>query len=1108
MATVISRADGNWTTASTWSAVATGSNVFSDSEAGDINTTAQRDSSTFIPPASEIDAIGVKVNVVVPGTGGSINVILRNSTSGTDVATVNVSVPSLPSNFTGWLLLPITPHTPSGDTYIIRISAISGGSGGAAINFHGTSTNTNASHFLRLSATGGPASGDQIIIAGEYSGGTLGSRTVTMDNTATTTFGAVVATYPQAIYICGGGKLTWANSASTNYYLRFKGIFAIVSTGVLEMYTATSGAGSLPSTSTAVLEMDCTAAGDSLVRLGRVASNAYGGTWILNGQIKGTTGTVTGATNATPIEITDVAHGYETGAGVVIEGVTGNTSANGTWWIRKTGTDTYTLDNSAGNGAYVSGGTRTSRMASKMQEVTTIGTDTVSMGCLVITSSTSVQWVEGQKFDTGWTGNLIIDGAVRTISSVADTTHMVLTASAAVSGVNDFIKLGTGGPKTLKLGDTGFIAAGDVLHIAASGARAADSNIGIVASVDSATQVTLDNIPTHFIVKVTNGSATVQLARGKVFTTGAGWNSAACTINGNSYTISSVTSAGVLTLTGNYSQASDDLAYLEITTTALIVGNSAYHSGLNDGNGDVRAEVVNISRNVMVRSLGQAGLTTGLFGLIQIYSTDAVVTWNYGEFSLLGNGTSTSAGTYFLPTTLGAVNIKYCSFHDWWQASAYAIYCANTTGGYNILNNTFTNITNGIVTTGTTGTHTTNGNIFIQCSGAAINLGDVGGTCSYNTIACYAGGNVFRIIETNLIGTNTNNTIHSGISGSIAFTTGTYGELKRLFVWRTLGAILSSGFQVVSPITHIVLSDLIAFGISSPITPTLSGSQWSLLRPIINGGVNIVGAQAFILNGSGTVNIIDGQIGTTTNFSGSCINITNGQNILNFINTYFGGTVLAGNLAAGMGYSLYISSIKHNGVAGDNRVWLPYGPGTNSTGTLATDTTLYVNNPPSLRCYGGSASNKVQLGPFYVPVKSGVNPTITVKIRKSATGSGDSASYNGNQPRLALIANSVLGYNLDTTLTGIQYSAILATCSGAAGSWETLSAQLPTAPTADGVVAIAIDFDGTAGWINVDDFQVLSPSTYGTDYWYGDFAGPMVVGSPAQFNVGVTRRIK
>lgn len=67
--------------------------------------------------------------------------------------------------------------------------------------------------------------------------------------------------------------------------------------------------------------------------------------------------TITGATNATPIVITAAAHGYNNGDTVTITGVSGNTSANGTWVIANKTTDTFELVGSIGIGAYTSGGT-------------------------------------------------------------------------------------------------------------------------------------------------------------------------------------------------------------------------------------------------------------------------------------------------------------------------------------------------------------------------------------------------------------------------------------------------------------------------------------------------------------------------------------------------------------------------------------------------------------------------------------------------------------------------------------------------------------------------------------------------------------------------------
>lgn len=69
---------------------------------------------------------------------------------------------------------------------------------------------------------------------------------------------------------------------------------------------------------------------------------------------------ITAATNAAPIAITTSgSHGLTTGDYVVISGVLGNTAANGAWQVTVTGVGSFTLNNSIGNGGYVSGGTIT-----------------------------------------------------------------------------------------------------------------------------------------------------------------------------------------------------------------------------------------------------------------------------------------------------------------------------------------------------------------------------------------------------------------------------------------------------------------------------------------------------------------------------------------------------------------------------------------------------------------------------------------------------------------------------------------------------------------------------------------------------------------------------
>lgn len=61
---------------------------------------------------------------------------------------------------------------------------------------------------------------------------------------------------------------------------------------------------------------------------------------------------ITDATNAEPIVITAAAHGLNNGDHVWIEGVLGNTAANGLWEIAAKTTDTFQLVGSAGNDDY------------------------------------------------------------------------------------------------------------------------------------------------------------------------------------------------------------------------------------------------------------------------------------------------------------------------------------------------------------------------------------------------------------------------------------------------------------------------------------------------------------------------------------------------------------------------------------------------------------------------------------------------------------------------------------------------------------------------------------------------------------------------------------
>jgi hypothetical protein len=66
---------------------------------------------------------------------------------------------------------------------------------------------------------------------------------------------------------------------------------------------------------------------------------------------------VTAATNASPIVLTSTGHSLNTGDVISVSGVVGNTAANGVFTVTKVDANTFSLNGSTGNGAYVSGGT-------------------------------------------------------------------------------------------------------------------------------------------------------------------------------------------------------------------------------------------------------------------------------------------------------------------------------------------------------------------------------------------------------------------------------------------------------------------------------------------------------------------------------------------------------------------------------------------------------------------------------------------------------------------------------------------------------------------------------------------------------------------------------
>lgn len=275
MATLISAANGNFTSSSTWKVA--NATSFLDSRVGSTSsTTSGLNSSNFTPGAITVEGVAVQIFTRSSVFGGTFTVSLWNSTAGSQVAgtAVAINVSDLPdvyslSNGTGvgWVYFKFaSPVTLLAATnYAVRVAS----SVNTSVTVYRDATANNWSRALVTSTTGAPAASDILIITGEYTGaGVSATRSVTMDNTAATAFGQT--------YISTKGSLTYGNSISTAYVLRLGGNLFVTPNGTLTIGNALSP---IVASSTAVLEF-------SVISAGQYGLNIAGGTFYAYGQSK------------------------------------------------------------------------------------------------------------------------------------------------------------------------------------------------------------------------------------------------------------------------------------------------------------------------------------------------------------------------------------------------------------------------------------------------------------------------------------------------------------------------------------------------------------------------------------------------------------------------------------------------------------------------------------------------------------------------------------------------------------------------------------------------------------------------------------------------------
>ncbi len=407
-----------------------------------------------------------------------------------------------------------------------------------------------------------------------------------------------------------------------------------------------------------------------------------------------------------------------------------------------------------------------------------------------------------------------------------------------------------------------------------------------------------------------------------------------------------------------------------------------------------------------------------------------------------------------------ATNPKFwtnCSIHD---SKVVGFFCNSTTTSLGITysNNVLWYIQGDILTISGTITNTDwtmDNNLIVRAIGntTAANIRDVGGTFTNNIMA---GCNNWAIVygETGAtIGTFTGNVIHSCGGGLEIVAPNMTGTLN-FESWRNqnVGYYLTSS---ANNTTELILDSVKIFG-NVTANFDFNASTYFVLT-----GTNIVGSETaytttsnfFIhesLAGVTHVNIVNvdnsGLIGPTNDF---LINQTPVA-LLGTMNNYKSGATNFFNSRTNLSRYTSVGLSKKGGVTGAHENQMKYG-------VVSYDATVFATAAPSARMTPNSASFKLEsasinLGEL-VAVNSGDTVTAAVNINKNA-------SYNGAQPRLIVRKNVAIGITADT---------VLATYSASTGSFNIISGTTAAA-TDDGVMEFIVDCDGTAGFINVDDW--------------------------------------
>ncbi len=500
------------------------------------------------------------------------------------------------------------------------------------------------------------------------------------------------------------------------------------------------------------------------------------------------------------------------------------------------------------------------------------------------------------------------------------------------------------------------------------------------------------------------------------------------------------------------------------TTITVTAGLTNAHSGTSP----TQAEVILLTRNVIVRSV-----STTAMGYVTIGDTgtlDADWVW----FRYLGTTTEQKQGLQIRCNGgTSSASVRFCSVSDF-EISGIVVYATDnrTLANIEVTDTVFSSrfagaLERALYLDATGGQNITLSNLTVTAIDGASGgrAGFQFSAAPYATIsgirAAGCEGNGVEITTPTgaadiLIGGALSNIIaHSNANAGLSVTGNFPVKISTISVWRNNNGLTTGGVHISGP-GYVEITGGTIFGNNLNNIMYTAPVQVTMKSVTIAADTTFAVVDGIEFNGSSTLMFSRFEGCSFGEVSGIFAAHTNDINFgggrkqvdLALIDTVLASAVEMLNESVLQGLSV-IRYQKQDGVANTHLTdWVNWG-------TISRDTTVSHTGSPSERLTPTFSFThfRFQSAPRIKPAASGASVSVECYVLKDAT-------YTGSAPRLMLKANAALGVDADT---------VIATSVGSPGTWERLAGTAPAAPE-DGAWQFYVDCDGLVGFINTDDW--------------------------------------